>query len=53
MLEQRFGANDSSDKAFEEIFKLIFIKLYDEVLSSDDADEMAILMNRTGYRLAV
>ena len=47
-VEQRFGANDSSDKAFEEIFKLIFIKLYDEVLSSDDADEMAILMNRTG-----
>lgn len=50
-VEQRFGANDSSDKAFEEIFKLIFIKLYDEVLSSDDADEMAILMNRTGIAL--
>ena len=48
-VEQRFGANDSSDKAFEEI--LIFIKLYDEVLSSDDADEMAILMNRTGIPL--
>lgn len=41
-VEQRFGANDSSDKAFEEIFKLIFIKLYDEVLSSQDADEIAI-----------
>lgn len=50
-VEQRFGANDSSDKAFEEIFKLIFIKLYDEVLSSDDADEMAILINRTGIAL--
>ncbi|MBV7273753.1 N-6 DNA methylase [Clostridiaceae bacterium UIB06] len=43
-VEQRFSANDSSDKAFEEIFKLIFIKLYDEVLSSQDADEIAILM---------
>ncbi len=45
-VEQRFGANDSSDKAFEEIFKLIFIKLYDEVLSSKDADTIAIDMNR-------
>lgn len=45
-VEQRFGANDSSDKAFEEIFKLIFIKLYDEVLSSRDADIIANDMNR-------
>lgn len=45
-VEQRFGANDSSDKAFEEIFKLIFIKLYDEVLSSDDADIIALERNR-------
>ncbi len=45
-VEQRFGANDSSDKAFEEIFKLIFIKLYDEVLSSDDADIISNDMNR-------
>ncbi|MCM1468432.1 MAG: N-6 DNA methylase [Alistipes sp.] len=45
-VEQRFGANDSSDKAFEEIFKLIFIKLYDEVLSSKDADVIANDMNR-------
>lgn len=45
-VEQRFGANDSSDKAFEEIFKLIFIKLYDEVLSSMDADAIANDMNR-------
>lgn len=45
-VEQRFGANDSSDKAFEEIFKLIFTKLYDEVLSSDDADIIAFERNR-------
>ena len=45
-VEQRFGANDSSDKAFEEIFKLIFIKLYDEVLSSNDADTITNDMNR-------
>ncbi len=44
-VEQRFGANDSSDKAFEEIFKLIFIKLYDEILSSDDADCIAFERN--------
>ncbi|SEU22481.1 type I restriction enzyme M protein [Lacrimispora sphenoides] len=50
-VEQRFGANDSSDKAFEEIFKLIFIKLYDEVLSSQDADEIAIGM--TKYHVAL
>lgn len=45
-VEQRFGANDSSDKAFEEIFKLIFTKLYDEVMSSMDADTLADDMNR-------
>lgn len=45
-VEQRFGANDSSDKAFEEIFKLIFTKLYDEKMSSDDADDIASDMNR-------
>lgn len=50
-VEQRFGANDSSDKAFEEIFKLIFIKLYDEVLSSDNADEIAISMNKFKFAL--
>lgn len=43
-VEQRFGANDSSDKAFDEIFKLIFTKLYDEKMSSDDADVIAIGM---------
>lgn len=45
-VEQRFGANDSSDKAFEEIFKLIFTKLYDEKMSSGDADDIASDMNR-------
>ena len=44
-VEQRFGANDSSDKAFEEIFKLIFTKLYDEKMSSHDADVIAIGKN--------
>lgn len=50
-VEQRFGANDSSDKAFEEIFKLIFIKLYDEVLSSHDADTISNDMNRHNVAL--
>ena len=50
-VEQRFSANDSSDKAFEEIFKLIFIKLYDETLSSQDADIIANDMNR--HRIAL
>ncbi len=45
-VEQRFGANESSDKAFEEIFKLIFVKLYDEVMSSQDADIIAYEMNK-------
>jgi len=40
-LEQRFSANDSSDKSFEEIFKLIYCKLFDEYSSGDDAEEMA------------
>lgn len=45
-VEQRFDANDASDKSFEEIFKLIFTKLYDEVSSSSDADAIANDMNR-------
>ena len=44
-VEQRFGANDSSDKAFEEIFKLIFTKLYDEKSSSNDALAVSVGMN--------
>lgn len=44
-VEQKFGANDSSEKAFEEIFKLIFSKLYDEKMSSRDADVIAIGQN--------
>lgn len=43
-VEQRFGANDSSDKAFDEIFKLIFTKLYDEKMSSSDSDAIAVGM---------
>ncbi|MCD7837897.1 MAG: N-6 DNA methylase [Clostridiales bacterium] len=43
-VEQRFGANDSSDKSFEEIFKLIFTKLYDEKMSSEDADDITAQM---------
>lgn len=45
-VEQRFGANDSSDKAFEEIFKLIFTKLFDEKMSGGDADDIASDINR-------
>ena len=37
-LEQRFSANDSSDKSFDEILKLIYCKLFDEFNHSDDAD---------------
>ena len=45
-VEQRFGANDSSEKAFEEIFKLIFTKLFDEKMSEQDADDIASDINR-------
>ncbi len=37
-LEQRFSANDSSDKSFDELLKLIYCKLYDEFNHNDDAD---------------
>ena len=37
-LEQRFSANDSSDKSFDEILKLVYCKLYDEFNHKDDAD---------------
>ena len=37
-LEQRFSANDSSDKSFDEILKLIYCKLYDEFSHNNDAD---------------
>lgn len=40
-VERRFSANESGDRSFDEIFKLIFTKLYDEVMSGDDADMMA------------
>ena len=51
-VEQRFGANDSSDKAFEEIFKLIFTKLYDEKMASRDADDISRDMRRHGLSLS-
>ena len=51
-VEQRFGANSSPDTAFDEIFKLIFTKLYDEKLSSDDADLIASDINRHHIKLA-
>ena len=50
-VEQRFGANSSPDTAFDEIFKLIFTKLYDEKMSSDDADDIASDLNRHHIRL--
>lgn len=50
-VEQRFGANDSSDKAFDEIFKLIFTKLYDEKMSADDADKISTLINSRAVKL--
>lgn len=40
-LEQRFSANDSSDKSFDEILKLIYCKLYDEYNHRSDADIVA------------
>lgn len=51
-VEQRFGANDSSDKAFEEIFKLIFTKLYDEKMSSEDADDISAQMKYAHKKLS-
>lgn len=50
-VEQRFGANDSSDKAFEEIFKLIFTKLFDEKMSGGDADDIASDIRRHHIQL--
>lgn len=38
-------ANSGVD-SFEEIFKLLFTKLYDEYMSGEDADEVAILLKR-------
>lgn len=50
-VEQRFGANDSSDKAFDELFKLIFTKLYDEKMSADDADAISSQIRYAGLSL--
>jgi type I restriction enzyme M protein len=41
--EDRVMANSGED-SFDEIFKVLFIKLYDEYMSMDDADEMMILL---------
>lgn len=45
-LEQRFSANDSSDKSFDEILKLIYCKLYDEFNHSDDADFISRIIKK-------
>lgn len=50
-VEQRFSANESSDKAFDEIFKLIFIKLYDEFLSGSNAEEISIMTSKYNHTL--
>ncbi|MDR0785024.1 MAG: N-6 DNA methylase [Treponema sp.] len=41
--EDRVMANSGED-SFDEIFKVLFIKLYDEYMSVDDADEMMTLL---------
>lgn len=51
-VEQKFSANESSEKEFEEVFKLIFSKLYDEKKSSDDADGIAGQIKYGGKKLA-
>lgn len=50
-VEQRFAANESSEKAFDEIFKLIFAKLYDEKQSQDDLEEILRLQKRESIEL--
>lgn len=45
-LEQRFSANDSSDKSFEEIMKLVYCKLYDEFNHNADADYISRLIKK-------
>ena len=45
-LEQRFSANDSSDKSFDEILKLIYCKLYDEFSHNYDADYISREINK-------
>lgn len=46
-LEQRFSANDSSDKSFDEILKLIYCKLYDEFNHNEDADFISRSIKRS------
>ncbi|MDR3265988.1 MAG: N-6 DNA methylase [Tannerella sp.] len=49
-LEDIVMANSGAD-AFEEVFKLIFTKLYDEFLSREDADTIAILQQNAKQTL--
>jgi type I restriction enzyme M protein len=41
---------NSGEDSFDEIFKVLFIKLYDEYMSMDDADEMMVLL-RNGKKI--
>ena len=50
-VEQRYNANDVPENDFEEIFKLIFTKLFDEKKSSDDADIISLEMKRYGKQI--
>ena len=50
-LEDIVMANSGAD-SFEEVFKLIFTKLYDEFLSREDADIIAILQNNANKTLS-
>ena len=43
--EDRVMANSGED-SFDEIFKVLFTKLFDEYMSMNDADEMAILLRQ-------
>jgi type I restriction enzyme M protein len=49
-LEDIVMANSGAD-AFEEVFKLIFTKLYDEFLSREDADAIAVLLQQAKQTL--
>jgi type I restriction enzyme M protein len=49
-LEDIVMANSGAD-AFEEVFKLIFTKLYDEFLSREDADTVAVLQQKAQQTL--
>lgn len=50
-VEQRYNANDVPENDFEEIFKLIFTKLFDEKKSSDNADIISLEMKIYGKQI--